>query len=99
MEFQVYDNTIIIDGRMDEPVWETATEYGNFSKTIRSSPTNTYGDPVGENTTTFKVLKFADRVIFGIKCREAHMQWLKNAPALSWGPEAGIEIFLSPSGN
>jgi len=99
MEFPLYNNTVLIDGRMDEPAWEAAPAYGGFSLTVRSSLTATHGDPVGADTTAFKVLKFADRVIFGIQCRETHMSWLKNAPALSWGPEAGIEIFLSPSGN
>jgi len=99
MDFPIFDDAVTIDGRMDEPAWETAAEYGNFTKTVRSSPTGTFGDPVGQDTTTFKILKYADRIILGIRCAETHMGWLKDAAALSWGPEAGIEIFLSPSGN
>ena len=99
MEHKQYDNCITLDGRMDEPIWETATEYGGFCKTIRSSFGGVIGTPEGEDTTTFKILPFADRVFFGIKCMKKDMQWLIDSPALSWGPAAGIELLLSPSGN
>ena len=99
MEHKQYDNSIILDGRMDEPIWETAKEYGGFCKTIRSSFGGVVGTPEGEDATTFKILTFADRVFFGVKCMKRNMQWLIDSPALSWGPAAGIELLLSPSGN
>lgn len=55
---------IVLDGRMDEAVWETAETHKGF---VTLSPTGGVPAPVD---TEFKVLTFPDRIFIGVKCLE-----------------------------
>ena len=91
MEFKPYNGCITLDGCMDEPIWETARTYSDFNKK---------GVPVEpEHQTVFKVLPFADRIFFGVKCMEPDMVRLKNAPSAIFNQTDSVELFLSLSGN
>lgn len=86
---------VILDGRMDEPVWETVPEQTGFSM-IKS-----HGGAVQKEKTYFKVLPFEDRVYVGIKCMEsAGMEYALRGDKTGinpWGLDA-IELFLAPTG-
>ena len=94
MELKKYDNCVTIDGRLDEPVWDTAEVYSGL-KTFRGQ--NSQPIPV---ETTFKILQFEDRVIIGAKCMETDMATVvKNHVLHSLWTNDAIELFLSPTGN
>jgi len=85
---------IVLDGRMDEPAWETAEEYTGFKK-LKGQ-----GGGLAPVQTFFKILPCEDRVYFGIKCPEPHMDLLlqKQSRYSAWENDA-VEVFLSPAGN
>ncbi len=94
METKFYDkNCITLDGRMDEPVWETAKEYTNFTE-FRMG-----GGALVEPQTSFKILPCEDRIFVGVKCYEPEMEEAKKVMNShnGWGNPA-IEIFFSPTG-
>ena len=94
METKLFDkNCITLDGRMDEPVWETVEEYSGFKKLGAA------GIPDEENPTFFKILPCADRIYIGVKCMESDMEYHKSVANGSYGHTNSIELFLSPSGN
>ena len=85
---------IILDGKMDEPIWDAVEEYTGFNAFV------TYGGQPQEQKTYFKILPCEDRIYFGVKCMEpGSMAWVEESKTLwnSWGTH-DIEIFLSPSG-
>ena len=89
-------NAIVLDGCMDEPIWETAKEYTDF-RTVEQRG----GGGLAEVQTVFKILPFEDHVYIGIKCLEPGgmeqvlaTRYLRNAHT-----GHTVEIFLSPSGN
>lgn len=55
---------IILDGRMDEPIWETVETHTGFHKL------NTEGGALVEWQTFFKILPVEDRIFVGVKCCE-----------------------------
>ena len=86
---------IIIDGKMDEAVWETAETHCGFVNL------GTRGGAPAPVDTQFKVLQFPDRIIVGVKCLEPDgmedvlaSRYKKN----SYSGHA-VELFLSPTGN
>ena len=95
METKLYiKDCITLDGRMDEPVWETAKEYTDFryNKII--------GGQVAEVQTSFKILPCEDRIYIGIKCMEPDMDYVKKInPSLAIWTCDDVEIFLSPNGS
>ncbi len=95
MEEKMSKYGIVLDGRMDEPVWETVPTYTDFRFLA------TAGGELQEEKTYFKILPCEDRVYIGVKCMEpgnmAHVEKTKDLWN-SWGGH-GIEFFLSPSGN
>jgi len=94
MEHKPYDNCITLDGRLDEPIWDTVQAYSGL-KTFKGQ--NSQPIPV---ETTFKILTFEDRVIFGFKCMEPDVaEAVKNHVFYSMWSNNSIELFVSPSGN
>ena len=84
---------IILDGKLDEAVWEGLPEYTDF-KMLKKA-----GGGLAEKQTVFKILPCEDRVYFGIKCLEpdrAHV--LMKHDQGSFAIDNSIEIFLSPIG-
>jgi len=86
---------ITLDGRMDEPVWETVEAHTGFKKLT------TEGGGPAPVQTIFKVLPCEDRVYVGVKCLEPEgmedvlaTRYLRN----SYSGHA-LEMFFSPSGN
>jgi len=94
MEHKPYDNCITLDGRMDEPIWETVQEHSGL-KTFKGQGSKPI--PV---QTTFRILPFADRIFIGVKCMEPDMETVKQNYIYRsiWTSDA-LELFLSPSGN
>ena len=88
------DLNIVLDGRLDEPVWATAAEYNDF-KNMKSG--GAIPCPVG---SSFRILSCKDYVYFGIRFEEPEMQKVRaNMSKISiWGGDH-IELFLSPSGD
>ena len=74
MDNKIFDkDCITLDGRMDEPVWDTVPEFTGFSR-LGS------GAEISEHSQTyFKFLPCEDRVYFGVKCMEPEMNRLKAA--------------------
>ncbi len=84
---------IILDGKLDEAVWEGLPEYTDF-KMLKK-----FGGKLAEKQTIFKILPCEDRVYFGIKCLEpdrAHV--LMKHDQGSFAIDNSVEIFLSPIG-
>ena len=88
------DLNIVLDGRLDEPVWQTAKEYSGF-KTMKSGGAQPI--PVA---TSFRILSDKDCVYFGVRFDEPNMEQVRiNMSKLSiWGSDH-IELFISPSGD
>ena len=86
---------IVLDGRMDEPVWETVPTYTDFHFL------QTAGGEIQEPASFFKILPCEDRIYIGFKCMEpGNMDHVNETKYLwnSWGGHS-MEIFLSPSGS
>ena len=86
---------IILDGRMDEPVWDTVPEYTGFTMFVTRG-----GQPQDEAPTYFKVLPCEDRIYVGVKCMENdRMIQVKNNRYThgAWAAPA-IELYFSPAG-
>jgi len=84
---------IILDGRLDEAVWNEVPVHTGF---VRLK--NQGGEPV-DIQTGFRILPCADRVYFGVRCDEPDMeQVIKSHPYRpTWGTDS-VEMFISPSG-
>ena len=92
---KLYDkNCITLDGRMDEPVWESAKVYTDFKYN------KIKGGHVAPVQTEFKILPCEDRIYFGVKCHEPEMEYVtKLNPQLAIWTCDDVEIFLSPNNN
>ena len=85
---------IVLDGKMDEAVWEGLPEYTDF-KMLKKA-----GGQLAEKQTIFKILPCEDRIYVGVKCLEpdkGHTQVDKNRGG-SFAINNSVEIFLSPTG-
>jgi len=93
MEMNKYG--ITLDGRMDEPVWETVEEHTGF-RMLGSA-----GGAVVAQQTFFKILPCEDRVYIGIKCTEPDgMDKLLETRYRGNGAYSpSVELFISPSGS
>jgi len=91
---QIFDaSAIVLDGRMDEPAWDSVPEFTGFKRLKNKGG----GDaPV---QTSFKILPCKDRVYFGVKCFEPDMKTvIETHPFKSiWNTDV-IELYISPSG-
>ena len=95
METKLYDkNCITIDGKLDEAAWETAKAYSGFQK-LKSGG----GGPAPVDAE-FRILPFADRVYFGIKCFEPDIERVVAGHGMRshWCTDC-VELFISPSGD
>ena len=95
MEEKINKYGIILDGNMDEAVWETVQEYSGFHK-LKS-----HGGEPAPAETVFKVLPCEDRVYIGVKCLEPEgmEDVIKTRFHRSLYNGHAVEFFLSPSGN
>jgi len=86
---------IILDGKMDEAVWQAAETYCGFVNLASRG-----GGPAPVDTQ-FKVLSFPDRIYVGVKCLEP--QGMEEILATRYKKNSysghAIELFLSPTGN
>lgn len=95
MDTKLFDkNLITLDGRMDEPVWDSVPEQTGFyllkTQRVQQAPVQ----------TSFKVIPCQDCIIVGIKCAEPDMAYsLKNNPLLPTYNMDAVEIFMSPTCN
>ena len=86
---------IILDGKMDEQVWETVESHTGFKGLFTVD-----GNAPSPVNTVFKVLPCEDRIYVGVKCFEPDMQFVLDTRyhRNSYSGHA-IEMFFSPSGN
>lgn len=83
------DGPIEVDGALDEPAWGEAIPFSGFTS-------STQGGMVA-NTTRVMVVRDADALYFGVRCRESHMDKLvatKTSRDSSIWADDCIEIFL-----
>jgi len=85
---------IILDGKMDELIWNTVEEQTGF-RTLGSS-----GSQLVAKQTFFKVLPCEDRIYIGIKCFEGEeMEQVLEARNLGNAfMTSSVELFFAPSG-
>ena len=85
---------IILDGRLDEPAWESARTFTGFKTLLRQG-----GTPVPDETY-FKILPCEDRIYVGIMCYESDMEgmWANTEEGPLWETNM-LELFIAPSGN
>lgn len=94
METKLFDkNCITLDGRMDEPVWESVPVYTGFSRL------GSDGTALSHSQTFFKFVPCEDRVYVGIQCMEPEMDRLKASSDNSLNHVDAVELFLAPSGD
>ena len=85
---------IVLDGKMDEPIWETAETHSGFVNLMSK------GGGAAPVDTEFKVLSFPDRIYVGVKCLEPDMTAvIESRYARNSYTGHCIELFLSPTGN
>lgn len=87
-----YDS-ITLDGRLDEPVWDMVEEHTGFRRY------KLWGGDLDESQTYFKILPCHDRVYFGIKCMDSYMETTKSHVSSDVYFTNNVELFLSPSGS
>lgn len=93
MENKLYSkDCVTLDGRMDEPAWESAKTYTGFQRL------GTKDVVADELQTYFKILPCEDRIYIGVKCMEPNIEQLKASVGGSFAADS-VELFLSPSGN
>lgn len=95
MEVKLYDkNMITLDGRLDEPAWETAEAYSGFQKLKAGG-----GGPAPVDAI-FRILPCEDRVYFGIKCMEPDIERVVagHSTRSMWSTDS-VEFFMSPTGD
>ncbi len=93
MEDKLYPvDCITLNGRMDDPVWESVETYTDFREVKID------GQILTEEQTFFKIVPCKDRIYVGIKCMSLDTKKIFTSNADVWNAE-GIELFLSPSGN
>jgi len=87
-------SSIVLDGKMDEAVWQTVPEYTGFKRV------KTEGGAPQKVDTFFRILPCVDRVYIGVKCMEPTQmpQNIENKHLFRAWAAPAVEIFLSPSG-
>ena len=88
------DLNIVLDGRLDEPAWKSATEYKDF-KTLKCR-----GGVPAPVENSFKILTSGDHIFIGIRYEEPYIEKVYadvNKRSI-WGTDS-VELFLSPSGD
>ena len=92
MEKKIYcKDSITLDGKLDEAVWQEVEEYTGFTRLTSKE--------LAQEQTYFKILPCEDRIYFGIKCMKNDMVGIENVSGTgNGGLSEKLEIFLSPSG-
>ena len=85
------DNCIVLDGRMDEPVWNEVPEGTGF-RTMKQ-----YGGELVKNQTIVKILPCENYLYFGIKCLDDNMEFTKSFVSKDIYNGNSVEVFLSPA--
>jgi len=95
MDTKMFDkNLITLDGRMNEPVWDSVPEQTGFYL-LKSRLKNQ-----ASVQTSFKILPCKDCIIVGVKCEEPDMEYcLKENPLLPTYNCDAVEVFMSPTCN
>jgi len=84
---------IMLDGKLDEPVWDSVPEQTGFRKLLSQ------GGELCSAQTIFKLLPCEDRIFVGVKCMEPNMEWvMQTRQRGSIYTSHAVELFLSPSG-
>jgi hypothetical protein len=91
MDKKLYN--ITLDGRLDEPAWETAKVHTDF-RFLRVG-----GGQLDPSQTLVKFLSCEDRVYIGIKCMVQDMAYVTESYAKRsiYGTER-VEVLIAPSG-
>lgn len=95
METKLYEkNCVTIDGKLDEPVWESVQAHSGF-KGLKCK-----GGVPGEVDTIFRIIPCEDRIYVGIKCIEPNIDHVVESQSRrsKWGTDS-IEVFLAPTGD
>ena len=88
---------VTIDGRLDDPIWESVEAQGSFTMTRyhgngenKPSPQETY----------FKMIRCEDRIYIGVYCEECDMEYVRSTCNLygTWITDS-LEFWFAPSGN
>ena len=90
---------IILDGKMDEPIWDTVETHTGFVGLQIGAGSN--GNAPAPVETEFKILPCEDRIYIGVKCLEPDEMeevWASRFQQNSYGGHA-IEMFFSPIGD
>ena len=90
---------IILDGKLDEPVWDTVEPHTGFVGLQIGAGSN--GNAPAPVETEFKILPCEDRIYVGVKCLETDEMeevWASRFQQNSYGGHA-IEMFFSPIGD
>ena len=85
------DNCIVLDGRIDEAVWNEVPEGTGF--TTRK----VVGGELVKDQTFVKILPCENRVYFGIKCMDSDMEFVKSFSSANIYAGNSLEIFFSPT--
>ena len=95
------DDCIVLDGRLDEAVWNEVPEGTGFTTIKTAGGEGVEGQKTGgvlvDDQTFVKILPCENRVYFGIKCMERNIPFAKTFAAKSVYTGNSVEIFLSPS--
>ena len=88
---------ITIDGRMDEPIWDSVEAHGGFTTTRYQGKGENKPDEV---ETYFKIIPCEDRIYVGVYCEERDMEYVKSTCSLygTWITD-NLELWFAPSGN
>ena len=87
------DNCIVLDGRMDEPVWDEVPEVTGFTRMLIN------GGGLVEDQTFVRIIPCQNYVYFGIKCVDPDMAFAKSYVSKNIYQGNSVEVFLSPSNN
>ncbi|MBQ3491434.1 MAG: hypothetical protein IJA74_02660, partial [Oscillospiraceae bacterium] len=87
------DNCIVLDGRMDEPVWNEVPEVTGFTRMLIN------GGGLVEDQTFVRIIPCQNYVYFGIKCVDPDMAFAKSYVSKNIYQGNSVEVFLSPSNN
>jgi len=85
------DNCIVLDGRLDDPVWQEIPEGTGFTTRKIS------GGELVNDQTFVKILPCENYVYFGIKCMESNMPFVTSFVSKNVYQGSSVELFLSPS--
>ena len=87
------DDCIVLDGRMDEPVWNEVPEVTGFVRMLVN------GGGMPDDQTFVRIIPCENYVYFGIKCVDPNMPFALSHVSKDIYQGNSVEVFLSPSNN